>query len=53
MEGWICPRCGRSLAPWISECPCYMERLPITTSMTGTGNADWLKMGTVTTCEEK
>ena len=19
--GWICPRCGRGLAPWVSECP--------------------------------
>lgn len=22
-EGWICPKCGRALAPWMSECPCY------------------------------
>ena len=21
--GWICPKCGRALAPWVSECPCY------------------------------
>ena len=21
--GWICPKCGRALAPWTSECPCY------------------------------
>lgn len=20
--GWICPKCGRALAPWMSECPC-------------------------------
>ena len=20
--GWICPVCGKGLAPWVSECPC-------------------------------
>ena len=25
-EGWICPKCGRALAPWISECPCYLTK---------------------------
>lgn len=28
-EGWICPRCGRVLAPWKSECRCYYESLKI------------------------
>ena len=22
-EGWICPKCGRALAPWVKECPCW------------------------------
>jgi hypothetical protein len=22
MHGWICPRCGRSLAPWKDSCEC-------------------------------
>ena len=22
MEGWICPRCGRALAPYMTECGC-------------------------------
>lgn len=33
-EGWICPKCGRALAPWMSECPCYYDRLAVTTSNT-------------------
>lgn len=30
-QGWYCPRCGRGLAPWVSECPCYREP-PVTYS---------------------
>lgn len=22
MKGWICPRCGRANAPWVSHCDC-------------------------------
>lgn len=32
--GWICPKCGRALAPWISECPCYLDKAVITTNST-------------------
>lgn len=28
--GWICPKCGRALAPWVSECPCYLGDAQIT-----------------------
>ena len=47
-EGWICPKCGRALAPWVSECPCYFEKLEPTcnfnTTATGaaTGRPSWL-----------
>lgn len=27
-EGWICPKCGKVLAPWIPECDCY-KRHPL------------------------
>jgi hypothetical protein len=23
--GWICPVCGKGLAPWVSECSCVMS----------------------------
>ena len=30
--GWICPKCGKVLAPWMSECDCYLK----TTAPAGT-----------------
>ena len=36
--GWICPKCGRALAPWVSSCPCYLENLQITCTQTGTAS---------------
>ena len=24
-EGWICPVCGRGVAPWTSFCPCQSD----------------------------
>ena len=29
-EGWICPVCGRGLAPWTSFCPCQGSEMKIT-----------------------
>lgn len=33
--GWICPVCGKGLAPWVSECPCnsYSNTLDTMTSL--------------------
>ena len=35
-EGWICPKCGRALAPWVSTCPCYLENMKVTCNGTNT-----------------
>ena len=24
-EGWICPVCGRGVAPWVDYCPCKID----------------------------
>lgn len=26
-RGWICPLCGRALAPWVSMCPCTSSEI--------------------------
>lgn len=51
--GWICPKCGRALAPWVSSCPCYLENLQITCTQTGTavGNTSTGKCGLI--CDNK
>lgn len=29
-KGWICPVCGRGLAPWVDYCPCQESEIKIT-----------------------
>ena len=29
-EGWICPVCGRGVAPWADVCPCQGSEMKIT-----------------------
>jgi hypothetical protein len=24
-KGWICPVCGRGVAPWVDSCPCQKD----------------------------
>ena len=35
-KGWICPACGRGVAPWASYCPCQIDRNITYASGTGT-----------------
>lgn len=39
--GWICPKCGRGLAPHTSYCPCYMEKpsIPYRDSIFNSGDS--------------
>jgi hypothetical protein len=36
-EGWICPVCGRGVAPWVDYCPCQINRNVTWATGTGTG----------------
>lgn len=41
--GWICPKCGRVLAPSMTFCPfCANEKTTINTACSS-GDADWMK----------
>lgn len=36
-EGWICPVCGRGVAPWVDVCPCQINKNITWATGTGTG----------------
>lgn len=38
MEGWLCPRCKRVNAPWVSQCTCTGCHETITTNTPVTGD---------------
>ena len=41
-KGWICPVCGRGVAPWTSFCPCQINR--DVTFATGTGTSTYVNL---------
>ena len=54
-EGWICPVCGRGLAPWVDCCPCQIDRNITRATGTGTGiytNLDSKKFDKYATTDE-
>ena len=32
--GWVCPKCGKVLAPWMGECNCYKKNYSYETTET-------------------
>jgi len=45
-SGWVCPKCGRVMAPWMAFCPCYEEGSKVqytTDTTTTTPTPHWLK----------
>lgn len=38
MEGWLCPRCKKVNAPWVSQCTCTGCHETITTNTPVTGD---------------
>lgn len=58
-EGWICPKCGKVLAPWMPECSCFKETRRISnagsapsTQDTAYFYQDFVKHVSVTKAEE-
>ena len=41
-KGWICPVCGRGVAPWVDCCPCQIDRN--ITWATGTGTTTYINL---------
>lgn len=39
-EGWICPVCGRGVAPWVDYCPCKGSEMKITYGTSTGGDYD-------------
>ena len=35
-KGWICPVCGRGIAPWVDYCSCQINRNIVWATGTGT-----------------
>ena len=56
-KGWICPVCGRGVAPWVDYCPCQINKN--ITWVTGTGTTTYTNLDAkefekyaTTNCEE-
>lgn len=48
-QGWLCPRCSKINAPWISQCSCIGEKMEITCKTCGSVEKGVLSPGYYTT----
>lgn len=55
MEGWLCPRCKRVNAPWVSQCTCTRCHETITTNTPTVGDqpSTWPNEPNWATCCDK
>ena len=42
-KGWVCPVCGRGVAPWVDFCPCQGSEMNITYETSTTPYGEELK----------
>ena len=49
--GWICPKCGRGLSPWTSECPCYRNSNEITYASNTSINDRYHEYSNIAQCD--
>ena len=40
-EGWICPVCGRGVAPWVNYCPCMQNQKITYDTKVGVGDVTY------------
>lgn len=40
-EGWVCPKCGKVLAPWVPSCDCYTQKQNTQTIYPNTVPQQW------------
>ena len=48
--GWICPVCGKGLAPWLSICPC--QTLEVKTETTFQFDDTWISCPNCNQCHK-
>ena len=49
-RGWVCPICGKALAPWMSECDCNHYDIIIKKTITNVSDGDSISVTLVDKC---